>query len=189
VNFGFSELELDRLEEASALMHRAFLRYNAEGCTDESIRVFKNLTSVETFREFLEAREKIEKFFNMWVCIDKDSNEIIGALSAYYDRLDNLFVDERYHKCGIAKRLFEMMLEYFNPAIINVAASLYAAPFYRKIGFADEREEVINKGMKVIMMTYRHEGGEHSKYLELFLLLDRVREKYGEEKVQHSCKT
>ena len=180
----FLELKIDRLNEASALMHRIFHEYNAEGCTEESIQIFKRLTSPESFSEFLEARDKIDKFFNMWVCVDTSSDEIVGVLSAYYDMLDNFFVDGRYHRRGIARQLFNMMLEYFNPAVIKVSASLYAVDFYRRLGFTDEKEAVINKGMNVIMMKYHHEGGKHSNYQELFLLMDKVREKYGDEKAK-----
>jgi len=184
MNLKFNEIELKRLYEASALMYRVFFEYNSADCTNESIEIFKRLTSPESFRKFLESRNEVKKFFNMWVCIDEENDEIVGVLAAYYDTLDNLFVDKRYHRHGIAKRLFEMMLKYFNPAKIDVSASLYAAPFYRKLGFIGDDEQIINKGMKVIMMTYHHEGGENSEYLELSLLLDKVREKHGEEKMK-----
>jgi len=181
-NLKFCELEPDRLEEASALMLRTFLEHNADGVPAESVEIFKKLTSVENFGEWLDWKEKLPKFFNMWVCIDEKTNEVVGALSAYYDRLDNLFVDSRYHRKGIAQRLFTIMLEYFNPDEMKVCASLYAQDFYRKLGFVGDEEQIINKGQRVIMMTYHHEGGEHSEYYELTALLTHLNDKYGEEK-------
>jgi GNAT superfamily N-acetyltransferase/ribonuclease HI len=181
-NLKFCESEPDRLEEVSALMLRVFLEHNADGVLDESIEIFKKLTSVANFGEWLDWKEKLPKFFNLWVCIDEDTNKVVGALSAYYDRLDNLFVDSRYHRKGIAQRLFTMMLEYFNPDEIKVCASLYAQDFYRKLGFVGDEEQIINKGQRVIMMTYHHESGERSEYYELTALLTHLTEKYGEEK-------
>jgi len=78
--------------------------------------------------------------------------------------------------------LFKMYLADFNPAAVLVYASLYAQDFYRKLGFIGDEEQVINKGQRVIKMTYQHEGGEHSDYIEWFNLVKFLTEKYGEEK-------
>jgi GNAT superfamily N-acetyltransferase len=142
----FTEAQPDMLKETSELMQRTFLEHNADELPEVSIEVFKNLTSETTFREGLDWKEKLPKFFGMWVCIDEDTGKIAGALSAYYDRLDNLFVDSRYHRKGIAQSLFKMYLEDFNPAEVLVYASLCAKDFYRKLGFVGNQEQVINRG-------------------------------------------
>jgi GNAT superfamily N-acetyltransferase len=181
-NLKFNIMPLNRIDDVSALMQRVFLEYNAEGLPDESIAIFNELTSAERFSEWLEWRDKLPKLFNIWICEDTDTGEIVGALSGTYDRLDNFFVDSRYHRKGIAQMLFKMYLADFNPAAVLVYASLYAQDFYRKLGFVGDVEEVINKGQRVIKMTYRHEGGEHSDYIEWFNLVKFLTEKYGEEK-------
>ena len=181
-NLEFSVMSIERVGEVSALMHRVFLEYNAEDLTEESIEIFKDLTSVEKFSEWLGWRDKLTEFYDMWICEDVNSGEIVGALSAYYDKLDNLFVDSRYHRKGIAQKLFKMLLETFNPAEVLVYSSLYAQDFYRKLGFVGDEEQVINKGQRVIKMTYRHEGGEYSEYVKFYDLIEKLAEKYGAEK-------
>ena len=137
MKFKYSEIQPNQLEEASSLILRTYLEYNTDGLSDESIEEFKRLTTAEYFKEWLDWKDKLPKFFNMWVCTDEDTGKIVGVSVGYYDKLDNLFVDRRYHRKGIAKRLFEIMLEYFNPAKMRVFSSLYAQDFYRKLGFVD----------------------------------------------------
>ena len=154
-NFKFIELPIERLPEVSDLMKRVYLRFNDKDGTEASKRVFIEITAPEMFKERLEARDKGSTDFNMWVCIDEACDKIVGVLSATEDLLDCLFVDGDYHNKGIALRLFKIMLEYFNPEQVNVYASLYAADFYRKLGFVGDDVEVINYGTKVIMMLYK----------------------------------
>jgi len=75
-------------------------------------------------------------------------------------------------------------LEEASALMQRVFCEYNAAGFYKKLGFIGDEEQIINKGMKVIMMTYHHDGGEQSIFSELFDLLDEAREKYGEEKLQ-----
>jgi len=160
MNLKFTQAQTSQLKEVSALFLRTFLEYNTAECSQESITEFTRLTSAATLTEYLEWNDKLPKFYNIWVCTDEDTGEIVGAAAAYYDRLDNLFVDKRYHRNGIARRLFAMFLEEFNPAVVRLYASFYAQDFYRKIGFVGDEEKVINSGQRVIYMTYKHEGGE-----------------------------
>jgi GNAT superfamily N-acetyltransferase len=67
-----------------------------------------------------------------------DGKKIVGILRARPERLVNLFVDGRYHKKGIGRRLilmFENDAKKLRPKTIMIRASLYAAPFYRKMGY------------------------------------------------------
>ena len=155
-NFIFIELPIERLAEASDLMKRVYIKFNDKDGTEESKQVFIEITSPEFLKERLIARDKGSTDFNMWVCIDEGNDKIVGVLSAFKERLDCLFVDGDYHKKGIALRLFKIMLEYFNPEEVQVYASLYAADFYRKLGFVGDDVEVINYGTKVIMMLYKN---------------------------------
>jgi hypothetical protein len=63
-----------------------------------------------------------------------------------------------------------------------VFSSLYAKDFYRKLGFLGDEEQIINKGQRVIFMTYKHEGGIVSDYVGLTKIMKNLTEKYGEEK-------
>jgi GNAT superfamily N-acetyltransferase len=163
-NFKFIELPIERLAEASDLMKRVYIKFNDKDGTEESRKAFIEITSPKMFTKCIKARDNGSKSFNMWICIDEDTDKIVGVLSAYEERLDCLFVDGDYHNRGIAQRLFKIMLEYFNPDEVEVYASLYAAEFYRKLGFVGNDEQAINYGTKVIMMIYNNNGYVVSEY-------------------------
>jgi len=169
-DFKFTELSIERLPEVSDLMKRVYTKYNDKDGTEESRKVFIEITSPEMFKERLEARDNGSTFYNMWVCIDPLTDKIVGVLSATKELLDCLFVDGDYHNRGIAQKLFKIMLEYFNPEEVEVFASLYAADFYRKLGFVGDDVEVINSGTKVIMMLYRNSNNAVLEYFMDFSL-------------------
>lgn len=158
--FKFIELPIERLPEVSDLMKRVYTKFNDKDGTEESKKIFIEFTSSEMFKERLKARDEGSTAFNMWVCIDESGDKIIGMLSAYKEYLDCLFVDGDYHNKGIALRLFKIMLEYFNPEVVEVYASLYAVDFYRKLGFVGSDVEVINSGTKVVFMMLNRGDGE-----------------------------
>ena len=47
----------------------------------------------------------------------------------------HLFIDEKYHKQEIGRALIEYALKDKKEKVYSVNSSLYAVPFYRKIGF------------------------------------------------------
>ena len=63
-----------------------------------------------------------------------------------------MFVNEQYHRKGIARRLLNMMIEQFNLSEITVKSSRYAVEIYRKLGFIEtDREQTVN-GIRFIPM-------------------------------------
>jgi GNAT superfamily N-acetyltransferase len=68
----------------------------------------------------------------------ENKNEIVGVLRGRKDRLASLFVRKDYHHQGIGRRLvaaFEAKMHAQSITVIRVAATLYAVPFYRKLGY------------------------------------------------------
>jgi predicted N-acetyltransferase YhbS len=64
--------------------------------------------------------------------------EIAGILRGRKERLASLFVRKDFHQRGIARRLvetFEAEMCAQEVAVIRVAATLYAVPFYSKLGY------------------------------------------------------
>lgn len=57
------------------------------------------------------------------------------------------FVDGKYHRQGIGKRLFQSLLKECRSQRITVNSSPYAVPFYRKLGFHEIGEEQIKNGI------------------------------------------
>ena len=63
---------------------------------------------------------------------------IAGVLRGRMDRLGSLFVDRAYHQQGIGRALvehFEKEVSLKDGTVIRVASSLYAVPFYLKMGY------------------------------------------------------
>ena len=63
---------------------------------------------------------------------------IAGVLRGRLERLASLFVSKAYHRQGIARSLveaFEAEMRAQNVSVIRVAATLYAVPFYAKMGY------------------------------------------------------
>ncbi len=72
------------------------------------------------------------------VFVAEDDGKIVGVLRGRKHRLASLFVRGDYHRRGIGRRLverFEQECLRQEALIIRVAATLYAVPFYRAMGY------------------------------------------------------
>ncbi len=72
------------------------------------------------------------------IFVAEDAGKIVGVLRGRPDRLQSLFVDAAYHRQGIGRRLVERFEEEARrqgAAEIQCAATLYAVPFYRRMGY------------------------------------------------------
>jgi ribosomal protein S18 acetylase RimI-like enzyme len=96
------------------------------------------------------------------------SGKFVGVLiselkSDNLHRIQSLFVDKAYHRRGISRTLFDMLLadlKALSSLAIVVNASLYAADAYRKLGFVDLYPFVNNTGrLHFIEMLYKRTAG------------------------------
>ena len=72
------------------------------------------------------------------VFVAEDAGEIVGVLRGRKDRLASLFVRKDYHRRGIGRKLvekFESQCIRQGAAVIRVAATLHAIPFYLAAGY------------------------------------------------------
>jgi GNAT superfamily N-acetyltransferase len=77
------------------------------------------------------------------VLVAEDSSKIVGVLRGRKERLASLFVHKDYHRQGIGQSLVEQFeRESLNQGVglIKVAATLYAVPFYKKMGYEESGE-------------------------------------------------
>ncbi len=75
---------------------------------------------------------------SQFVYIAEMNDTIVGILRGRMDRLGSLFVDQAYQKQGIGRALvehFEKEVICNDGVVIRVASSLYAIPFYLKLGY------------------------------------------------------
>ena len=86
-----------------------------------------------------EHKQAIVKILRSPIMIVAESNgEIVGVLRGRKERLASLFVHKDYHNQGIGRELvrrFESAMIAQGVRVIRVAATLYAVPFYKKLGY------------------------------------------------------
>ncbi len=70
--------------------------------------------------------------------VAETNGEIVGILRGRKERLASLFVRQDHHYQGIGRQLmehFEAESAAQNVSVIRLAATLYAIPFYQKLGY------------------------------------------------------
>jgi predicted N-acetyltransferase YhbS len=84
-----------------------------------------------------------------------DNNKIVGMIRGNSSRIINLFVGAKQHKKGIGKILvhkFESESKKQKCKAIKTRASIYAVPFYQKIGYKKTTGVRNFHGLKVYPM-------------------------------------
>jgi GNAT superfamily N-acetyltransferase len=72
------------------------------------------------------------------VLVAERDGKIVGVLRGRINRLGSLFVGSDYHQQGIGRSLVERFEDWVaerGRGVIKVASSLYAVPFYMKMGY------------------------------------------------------
>ncbi len=139
------------LSEALTLVWRVFLEFEAPEYSDEGVDEFKRYIAPDAIKERLNKDE-----LKMRVCLDADS--VVGVIAMRPPcHISLMFVDKQYHKQGIARALFEHLLDEVKAEgkhkKMTVFSSPYAAGFYRKVGFADTDMEQTVNGIRFFPMT------------------------------------
>ncbi|MBR6307155.1 MAG: GNAT family N-acetyltransferase [Lachnospiraceae bacterium] len=119
-------------EDAMELAWRTFLKFEAPGYSKEG---------TDHFLEFISGQELYKMFLcgEYKVVVARDGERIVGVASLRAgNHISLLFVDERYHKHGIATRLVAALQREFvtgECVQMTVNAAPYAVGFYEKLGF------------------------------------------------------
>ena len=150
MNYYISNATEEDWEDAMALAYRTFQKYEAAEYTKQGVENFVNFISdSHLFRMF-----QIEEY-RLWVAKDEEG-EIIGMGSLRSgNHISLLFVDSKWHRCGIGSALVKEMEDFVLEGgrnNITVNSSPYGIPFYHAIGFADTAEESENGGMLITPM-------------------------------------
>ena len=84
-----------------------------------------------------------------------ENNKIIGMIRGRSERISNLFVEGIQHKKGVGRLLvnkFESEAKKQKSEEIKIRASLYATPFYQKMGYKKTTGIRNFRGLKVYPM-------------------------------------
>lgn len=138
------------LQDVLALVKHVFMEFEAPDYSAEGVQSFLKFIEVDSIQKMFD-----DGILKCWVYIrDK---QIIGILaSRNISHICMLFVEKKYHKMGIARRLFETFKDDVKANdkkhIITVNSSPYAVGFYHKMGFEDTDEELETDGIRFVPM-------------------------------------
>jgi len=130
-----------------------FLSSNSEGTLP------KEFTDTLTTQEYLKRFNHEQPFQHFVYEIEGTIVAYISYVSMVEDtHLFHLFVDEKYHKMGIAKSLWNFMLKETSSEIYTVNSSVWATKFYENLGFVNSSLIQKNQGLEYQpMIMYRGE--------------------------------
>ena len=136
-NFVYNEMSRYKLYDTLALIRDVFMEFEAPDYSEEGIAEFLDFLEPLSITTMLDDSE-----MRIWTC--EYDERIIGAIAAGEKHINLLFVDGKFHRKGIARRLLEIMMENYKPTEITVNSSPYAIEAYKRLGFVatdPEREE------------------------------------------------
>ena len=148
LEYKIEELQLENLEEALNVVEVTFMKFEAPDYTTEGVDSFFKFANYDAIKESLSK--------NMKMYVAKVNDKIVGVIG-YRDNshINLLFVLEEYQNNGIAKALFNLVLQNckdVNTKRITVNSSPYAHNVYLKFGFIDDGQMLEVDGIKFYPM-------------------------------------
>ena len=152
----YKEIKQEELPETLELVHKVFDEFEAPYYSEEGIA---------SFYKFIDINNMSEQYSNgslyFYGCF---VNDIIVGMIAVKDfvHISLLFVDKHYHRQGIARSLFDHIIQICkekNPSLkmITVNSSPYAVDVYHKLGFSNVSSEQVVDGIKFTPMELKIE--------------------------------
>ena len=148
LEYKIEELNLENLEEAIDVIEDTFMKFEAPDYSKQGIESFFKFANYETI--------KVNLSKNMKMYVAKVNEKIVGVIG-YRDNshINLLFVLEEYQHNGIAKALYNLVLENCknaNTKRMTVNSSPYAHNVYLKLGFIDDNQMQEVDGIKFYPM-------------------------------------
>lgn len=148
-NIQFREGHIDDVQLISKLVLCVFNKYVAPGFSPSGRQIFEGFVQPGAILERLEAG----KSFNL---VATENKQIVGIIEVRDgNHIALLFVDDCYHKAGIAKKLVTLAIERVEHDEITVHSSPYALEIYIKMGFQQLEKEQESDGIRYIPMKKR----------------------------------
>ena len=135
---------------AMKLAWDTFAKFNAPDYSDEGIENFDKFVHDDMLRKMFLAGH-----YQLFVAMD--GTKYAGMLSLREKKhISLLFVDEYYHRHGVASALLAYVCRYalYEEGVdrVTVNAAPYATGFYHKKGFIDLQEETLQDGIRFTPM-------------------------------------
>ena len=152
----YREIKQEELTETLELVHKVFDEFEAPYYSEEGIASFYKFIDINNMSE--QYSNGSLYFYGFFV------NDIIVGMIAVKDfvHISLLFVDKHYHRQGIARSLFDHIIQICkekNPSLkmITVNSSPYAVDVYHKLGFSNVSSEQVVDGIKFTPMELKIE--------------------------------
>jgi len=146
-----SEITADTLKSSNVLqlVWNVFEEFEAYQYSAEGVREFQNYIEYSVIKRLLESSE-----MTMWGCFL--DGRIIGMIATKpSNHISLLFVDKEYHRQGIARALYQKIIEHNECSEISVNSSLYAVEAYKKLGFVATDTEQMKNGIRFVPMKHK----------------------------------
>ena len=122
------------LFQAAALISETFRKFNFKDNTQVAAKDYVAFFNPSLNRTEIKARFDDSTLF----LVAERIGQVVGMLRAVDNRIVNLFVNEKFHKNGIGKRLiqsYENKCRKLGYQEIVLRSQAYAVPFYRGCGY------------------------------------------------------
>ncbi len=138
-------------EQAMELAWKTFLKFEADEYGEEGKKNFLDFISNEQlFQMFLTENYKL----SLALCEGK----IVGMVTLRSGHhISLLFVDEKYHRKGIATALLSHIQSELEDKTLTVNSSPYGEAFYSKVGFVKTDEWTTADGITYLPMICKRE--------------------------------
>ena len=131
----------DEMQVALDLVWRVFLEFEAPDYTEEGIKEFKK--SIDDL-EWINKRD----FYGAY-----NDNQLLGVIATKdLSHISLFFVEGKYHKQGIGKKLYEKVKSLNTNNYFTVNSSPYAHDVYKHLGFVDTDSEQCVHGLRFYPM-------------------------------------
>ncbi len=150
------KLQKKDVGDVAFLVFNTFKKFNSEEYfKKEGVQRYLDMYDIKknTLEELYKKFQKSSLFYV--ALIDK---KIVGIIRGDLGKIINLYVSGSYHKRGIGRKLvnkFESVAKREGTKEIKIKASLYAVPFYEKMGYKKTTGVRNFKGIKVWPMKKR----------------------------------
>ena len=132
----------EEIKLALELVWNVFLEYEAPDYTEDGIKEFKK--AIDDY-DWVKARD----FYGAY----DENNRLLGVIATKdITHIALFFVDGKYHKQGIGRKLYEKVKSLNLKGFFTVNSSPYAHEIYKHLGFIDTNTEQCVNGLKFYPM-------------------------------------
>lgn len=144
-NILIKELNKNKLNEALSLVWKVFNEFEAPDYSKEGIEEFHKCINDTSYLATLRVFGAFE------------GNNLLGVIATRNQgaHIALFFVDGKYHRQGIGKKLFKTVLDNTTSNKITVNSSPYAIPVYHKLGFCNTNKEQLINGLRFTPMELK----------------------------------